>query len=43
MEGKNTFSTKVGQAVANVFVACIATCLAACAIAMTVRFIVWLF
>lgn len=43
MDNEKNFSSKVGQFIANVFVACIATCLAACAIAATVRFIAWLF
>ena len=43
MEKKETFSYKVGQLLASVLIGCIAACLSACAIAMTVRFITWLF
>lgn len=43
MEKKDTFATKVGQFVAHAFVACIAACLTACAVALTIRFIAWLF
>ena len=43
MDNKNTFSTKAAQFVANMFVGCIAMCLAACVIALTVRFIMLLF
>lgn len=38
-----TFSEKVGRLVGNAFVVCIASCVVACAIALTVRFITWLF
>lgn len=43
MDKKNSFGTKVGRFLGNVFVACIAACLSAIAIAITVRFIVWMF
>lgn len=43
MDTKNTFGAKVGQFLADVFIGCIAVCLSACAIALTVRFIMWLF
>ena len=43
MENKNTFGTKAGQFVANMLVGCMAVCLSACAVALTVRFIMWLF
>lgn len=38
-----TFGAKVGQFIANVFVACLGACLSAIAIALTVRFITLLF
>lgn len=40
---KKNFGDKVGQFLANVFIACIAACLSACAIAVTIRFITWMF
>jgi hypothetical protein len=43
MDKENTFGDKVCQAVGNILVGCISVCLAACAIALTVRFIMWLF
>lgn len=38
-----TYGTKVGQFIANVFVGCIGACICAAAIALTVRFIMWVF
>lgn len=43
MDKEKSFGAKMGQLIANVFVACIAACLSACAIAITVRFITWIF
>ena len=43
MDKNKSFGGKVGTFVANVFIACIAACLSACAIAVTVRFIMWMF
>lgn len=43
MSKENTFSSKLGKIVADAFVACLATCVAAVAIALTTRFIIWLF
>lgn len=40
---EKSFGTKMGAIVGNVFVACIAICLSACMIALTVRFITLLF
>lgn len=40
---KPNFANKLGQLVADIFIACIAACVSACAIALTVRFIMWLF
>lgn len=38
-----TFSAKMGQLIANIFIACVTACLSACLIALTVRFITMLF
>ena len=43
VDRKNTFGYKVGQLVANIFTACVAACISACLIALTVRFIMWMF
>lgn len=43
MNKDHNFSSKLGQIVADVFVGCLAACVTAVAIALTVRFIVWLF
>lgn len=43
MDKKDTFANKAGQFIANVLIACIAASLSACAIALAVRFITWLF
>ena len=43
MDKKNTFSAKMGQLVGCVLVACISACITAVAIALTVRFIAFLF
>ena len=43
MNTENSFSGKVGQFVANILVGCIGACLSACAVALTVRFIIWMF
>ena len=40
---ETSFASKIGQLVANLFVGCIATCIGACLVALTVRFIMWLF
>jgi tetrahydromethanopterin S-methyltransferase subunit G len=43
MEEKTSFGTKVGRFIGNLFVTCVAACFSAALIALTVRFIVWLF
>lgn len=43
MNEKVSFGTKVGRFVGNLFVICLATCISAIAIALTARFILWLF
>lgn len=43
MEKDNTYSAKVGRFIANVFVGCIAACICAVAVALTVRFVMWVF
>ena len=43
MNKEKNFGSQVGKFVANVFVACVAACLSACVIALTVRFIMWIF
>jgi hypothetical protein len=43
VEKKESFATKMGQFVANMTVACVAVCLSAFVIALTLRFIIWLF
>jgi hypothetical protein len=43
MDKKDTFGNKLGKFVANVVVACLAVCLSACFVALTLRFITWLF
>ena len=43
VDKKDTFGYKIGQLVANVFLTCIAACISACLIALTVRFIMWMF
>lgn len=40
-ENEKSFSTKAGEFVANLFVACIAMCLGACMVAATISFIMW--
>lgn len=40
---KKPFSSKLGTFVGNLFVTCIAVCLSAIAIALTLRFITFLF
>lgn len=40
---KKTFSEKMGQLIGTVFVACVAACLSAAMIALTVRFVTWIF
>lgn len=41
-ENEKSFSAKAGEFIANLFVACIATCLGACMIAATISFITWI-
>lgn len=43
MEKKDNYSAKVGRFIGNVFVSCLAACICAIAIALTVRFITWIF
>lgn len=43
MDNETSFGTKVGQFIGNVFVACLGACISAIAIALTVRFIIWVF
>lgn len=43
MDKEKTFGAKVGQLLAYVLVTCFAACVSACAIALTVRFISWMF
>lgn len=43
MNKERSFSSKLGQIVADIFVGCLAACVSAVAIALTVRFIIWLF
>ena len=43
MDKENSISTKVGRALGHIFAGCVATCLCACAIALTIRFIMWIF
>lgn len=43
MNKETSFSTKVGHFIGNVFVACLAACISAIAVALTVRFILLLF
>ena len=40
---ENNFGRKMGQFMGNVFVAYIAVCLSACMVALTLRFITFLF
>lgn len=43
MNKEKTFGAKIGQFLGAVFITCIAACLSAIAIALTVRFIAFLF
>lgn len=43
MEKEKSFGYKTGRFLANVLIACVTTCLSAVAIALTVRFIMFLF
>lgn len=42
MNNKESFATKCGRWLGTLFVGCIAACLSAVLIALTVRFIMWL-
>ena len=42
-EKEKSFSAKLGEFMAILFVTCIAVCLGACAVALTLRFISFLF
>ena len=42
MNDKESFATKCGRWLGTLFVGCIAVCLSAVLIALTVRFIMWL-
>ena len=43
MNKERNFSSKLGQIVADIVIGCLAACVSAVAIALTIRFIVWLF
>lgn len=43
INSEKTFSEKMGRLIGTVFVACVAACLSAVMIALTVRFIDWIF
>ena len=43
MDKSKSVGTKVGELVANVFVGCVGVCISAVLIALTVRFIMWVF
>lgn len=43
MDKENNFSRKLGHFVADAFVTCLAACVVALAVALTMRFIMWLF
>lgn len=43
MDKKVSFGYRAGQFIANVFVACCTICVSAILIALTIRFIAWLF
>lgn len=42
-EKEKNFCAKIGEFMSTLFVTCIAVCLGACMIALTLRFITWLF
>lgn len=42
-EKNENFANKMGRFMGNTLVACIAICLSACMIALTMRFVMWLF
>ena len=42
-EKNESFANKMGRFMGNTLVACIAICLSACMIALTMRFVMWLF
>lgn len=43
MDNKENFATKCGRFVGNMLFLCLSACVASVAIALAVRFIVWLF
>ena len=43
MSNKESFATKCGRWLGSLFIGCIAACLSAILIALTVRFVMWIF
>ena len=43
MNNKESFATKCGRLIGNMLFLCLSACIASVAIALAVRFIVWLF